>query len=92
MEEPLNLNDIEERLNAISPYPWRSHYHVDFPYEPGYLVYLPPLDGGTFGSEGDLGWMINRKDAEFVALAPSYVAALVNEVHRLRKLLDKDNA
>lgn len=47
---------------------WRGSSHVDFPYEPGYLVYRAPADGGPFGSEGDIGWQTSKEDAAYIAL------------------------
>jgi hypothetical protein len=81
---PLNLDAIRARADAATEGPWRAERHIDFPSEPGYLVYVAPADGSEFGTAGDVGWTDHQADAEFIANARTDIPDLLAEVTRLR--------
>lgn len=72
--------------------PWRSQHNIDFPYEPGYLVYRAPSDGGPFGSGGDIGWQASEADADFIAAAREYIPAIHAYVRGIEALSDRQAA
>ena len=87
----LDLEPIKERLDEATPGPWKFHVlpqpvgitvatiHSEHgPRETCWTVELPP----------EIGGMGTEKDAEFIAHAPDDLAALLDEVERLRGQID----
>jgi hypothetical protein len=85
------LAEWEALAEGATPGPWRAQTHIDFPYEPGYLVYRAPEDGGVFGTAGDVGWAGVVSDAEFIAAARHMVPALLAAVQGVLTLIDEDH-
>jgi len=84
----ISLAAIEAADKAATPGPWRSEQHVDFPYEPGYLTYRAPADGGQFGSGGDIGWQAAKDDGQLIALYRNETPKLVQALRNIEKLAD----
>lgn len=86
MTEPLDLDAIEKRAEAASPWPWRSDD-------------LRHRNGGRFGirAAGSLAGIATvladgrhpAEDAAFIVAAREDVPALVAEVRRLLEALDQ---
>ena len=87
----LDLEPIKERLEAATPGPWSFHIlpqpvgitaatiHSEHgPRETCWTVDLPP----------EIGGMGTEKDAEFITHSPEDIAALLDEVERLRGQID----
>jgi hypothetical protein len=88
-QEPLDLAAIEARLKAATPGPWG--------YKAGFLKhYVFSLDAQEdFGiSLQELHWNDGHEvpaaaNAQFIANAPTDIAALIAEVRRLRREVNK---
>lgn len=82
---PEALDQLEGLAKEATQGEWRHAFHIDFPYESGYEVYLAPADGGYFGSGGRIGEAATSLDAKYIAAAnPATILALITEVRRLR--------
>ena len=78
----LDLEPIKERLAAATPGPWKAKEDS----WDGYSVVIDDSGPGVsiIAEQIGQGWDEGRGDAEFIANAPEYIAALVAEVERLR--------
>jgi hypothetical protein len=82
----LDLEPIKARLSAATPGPWKRYYAgIDLDGEEMWYV---GHNGGTVTIDGVAGDIPYTPDAEFIAHAPSDIAALVAEVERLRKVAE----
>lgn len=84
-EESLDLEPIEARLNAATPGPWWLLNEYTEPHQDGDEWHIYARVGNRVprvvdNTEDQLTW----PDAEFIAHAPTDVAALIAEVRRLR--------
>jgi len=89
--EELDLHAIEQRLLRATPGPWRFYRKSDLP--------LRVDDGQGYDKKGShlisLDWPNNDAiifkdaDGEFIANAPTDIAALIEEVRRLRDIIDE---
>ena len=91
------LAEIRERLAATTPGPWHTHdYGSPADEEPtARVVHTGNFDWDAITYDGDYVVMLDsesRDDADFIAHAPTDIAALLAEVNRLRGELDRRNA
>ena len=83
------LHELAAIAEAATPGPWRRSPHIDFPSETGYEVYLPPADGGPYGTGGRVGEASTKMDAAHIAaFDPTTARALIAEVLALREVAE----
>ncbi|GAG47075.1 unnamed protein product [marine sediment metagenome] len=89
-EKP-DIEAIEKRLKVISPNPWGVGHNWE-QQDPGLFIFEKQSPGfGTIITAGDHE-PLSKEDAEFIAHAPTDIAALLAEVERLTDELNECTA
>lgn len=86
-----DIDTMDAMVVKATEGPWRSQHNIDFPWDPGYLVYRAPTDGGPFGSSGDIGWQASEADADFIAAARTFVPEVIAYVRELKAEIENRN-